>query len=444
MNSQDAYKRTSDLIRNSATVKIVSIGLLILLLLIPSSMVSTLIHERESRKETVVQEINQKWGSSQIISGPFFTLPFKVYDRNQEDQLKYNIQYLYLLPEKVEISGDIEPHIRYRSIYEAVLYHSKIIMSGNFAIPNLGQSDISPEDVLWDKAIFSIGITDMKGIKENIVIRFNDQDYKATPGLKTNHVASSGVQALIPLSLNNIDNAFSFHLYLNGSHQLHFTPVGETTNLTLKSSWPSPSFNGSFLPSNREITNQGFTADWAVLHFNRNYPQFWTGNQYKVNESSFGVELIITADLYQKAMRISKYSLMFIVFTFSAFFFAEIINRKRVHPIQYLLIGLAVILFYVLLLSISEHFSFDIAYLISAIAITTTITSYSKWILKSKYFTVTVCGILIILYSYLYIVLQLEDYALLMGSIGLFIILTTVMYITRKIDWYNLGKEQNP
>lgn len=443
MNSQDMYRKTTDFIRNSATIKIVTIGVLVLVLLIPSSMIFSLISERESRKETVVQEISQKWGGRQCITGPFFILPYKSYYEDEDNRVKYNIHHLHLLPEKVDIFCEIKPHIRYRSIYEAVLYDSKIAVNGNFAIPNLSQFNISPDDVLWDRTIFSIGITDMKGIKENIIIRFNNQDFKATPGLKTNDIASSGVKALIPLSQTNKNNLFSFRIDLNGSNQLHFTPVGETTLLSIKSSWPSPSFNGSFLPSNREITNEGFTADWEVLHFNRNYPQFWKGSHYNVDQSSFGVELIITADLYQKTMRISKYSTLFIIFTFAAFFFSEIINGKRVHPFQYLLIGLAVILFYVLLLSISEHLNFDIAYLISAAAITITITGYSKGILKSNYFTLTVCGILTILYSYFYIVLQLEDYALLMGSIGLFIMLTAVMYLTRKIDWYNLGKKKN-
>jgi len=162
-----------------------------------------------------------------------------------------------------------------------------------------------------------------------------------------------------------------------------------------------------------------------------------------MSDSSFGLKLLITANIYQKSIRVSKYALMFIIFTFSAFFFSEIISKKRVHPIQYILIGLAIILFYVLLLSISEHLNFDFAYILSALVTTTIITSYSKSILKNNRFTLTVCGILIILYSYLYIVLQLEDYALIMGSIGLLIVLSAVMYITRKIDWYSLGKDQN-
>ncbi|OQY29561.1 MAG: cell envelope integrity protein CreD [Candidatus Cloacimonetes bacterium 4572_55] len=442
MNKQDTLKKIGDFIRNSATIKILSIGLLVIVLLIPTLMISSLMRERESRRDSVVQEINQKWGNSQTITGPFFTVPFKYFYKDENNELKFNINYLHILPEKIDISGEIDPEIRYRSIYEAVLYNTQININGNFKIPVLSQSHIDPENVLWEKAIFSIGITDMRGIRENIIINFNGENYKASPGLKTMDIASSGIQCVIPLSPTKNSNAFSLGLNLNGSEQIHFIPVGETTRVNLISTWSSPSFNGSFLPSVREITDKGFSADWNILHLNRNFPQFWEGNYYKVNESSFGLKLLITADIYQKSIRISKYALMFIVFTFSAFFFSEIINKKRVHPIQYILIGLAIILFYVLLLSISEHLNFDYAYILSAVAITAIITCYSKGILKSNYFTLTVCGILIILYAYLYIVLQLEDYALIMGSIGLFVVLTTVMYITREIDWYSLDRDQ--
>jgi len=442
MNKQDALKKTGDFIRNSATIKVLSIGLLVIVLLIPTSMISSLMRERESRRDSVVQEINHKWGSSQTITGPFFTVPFKSFYKDAKDKLKFNIHYLHILPENIHISGQIDPQIRYRSLYEAVLYNTQININGNFTIPILNQSNIDPENVLWEKAIFSIGITDMRGIQDNIIIKFNEKSYKASPGLKTTDIASSGVQCVIPLSPTKNDSTFSSRLNLNGSEQIHFIPVGETTNVNLKSPWPSPSFNGSFLPATREITDKGFSAAWKILHLNRNFPQFWEGNQYKVDESSFGLKLLITADIYQKSIRISKYALMFIVFTFSAFFFSEIINKKRVHPIQYILIGLAIILFYVLLLSISEHLNFDFSYILSAFAITTIITGYSKSILRNNHFTLTVFGILIILYAYLYIVLQLEDYALIMGSIGLFIVLTTVMYITRKIDWYSLDEDQ--
>ncbi len=440
--SNQTIKKTNDFIRNSATIKIIAIGLLVVILLIPTFMISSLMRERESRRNDVVREISEKWGNSQTIAGPFFTIPYKSFYKDEDDKLKSSIDYLHVLPENITVDGQIDTQIRYRSIYEAVLYNSQITINGNFVIPVLSQSDIDPANVLWDKAIFSIGISDMGGIQSNVEILYNDKTYKSNPGLKTADIASSGLHCFIPLSPNGDENRFSFKLSLNGSEKVHVLPLGESTNLKLKSSWPSPSFNGAFLPTVREVTKDGFSAEWNVLHLNRNYPQFWVGNQYKVSKSAFGVELLITANIYQKSMRISKYAIMFIVFTFVAFFFSEIINRNRVHPIQYILIGLAVILFYVLLLSISEQLNFDLAYIISALAITSVITGYSQGILKNKNFTLTVFGILAVLYSYLYIVLQLEDYAQLMGSIGLFIVLTTVMYITRKIDWYSIEKDQ--
>ncbi|MGA1876327.1 MAG: cell envelope integrity protein CreD [bacterium] len=440
MNTQEPIRKAGDFIRSSATLKIISIGIIVLILLIPTSMVTSLMRERESRRESVVQEINQKWGNSQTITGPFFTIPYKVFYKDEHEKLKYNLRYLHILPEKLNISGNIDPHIRYRSLYEAVLYNARITVAGNFRLPPLSQLNLDPDHVLWKKAVFSLGITDMRGIQEDMVITFHDKEYEISPGLKTTDIASAGVSSLIPLSPKEETGSFSFRLNLNGSEQIHVIPVAEETNVDLTSSWPSPSFNGAFLPTTREITDKGFSAQWKVLHLNRNFPQFWQGSSYKVDNASFGLKLIITADIYQKAMRIAKYAIMFIVFTFFAFFFSEIINKKQIHPIQYVLIGLAVILFYVLLLSISEHVNFDAAYLLSALAITILVTGYSKAIVKNRYFTLTVLAILIILYAYLYIVLQLEDYALLMGSIGLLLVLGTVMYITRAVDWYSLEK----
>lgn len=442
MDTQSTIKRTGSFIRNSATIKIISIGILVLVLLIPTSMISSLLNERESRRNSVVQEINHKWGNSQTITGPFLTVPYKVFYKDHNEELQYSIKYFHLLPEKLNIKSDIAPHVRYRSIYEAVLYNCQIDVEGLFTIPRLDQLNIEPENILWGKTVFSIGITDMRGIKENIFLKFDKKSYGVNPGLKTTDIASAGVSSPIPLSPTGNSKPFSFKLNINGSEQIKFTPMAEETNVTVKSSWPSPSFNGAFLPTSREISENGFNATWKVLHLNRNYPQYWQGNQYKVQGSSFGLKLLITADVYQKSTRLSKYALMFIIFTFSAFFFSEIINKNRVHPIQYLLIGLAVILFYVLLLSISEHLNFNYAYLFSASAITLLISGYSKGILKNKYFTLTVFSLLTILYVYLFIVLQLEDYALIMGSIGLLAVLSTVMFITRKIDWYSLESNE--
>ena len=442
MNSQDALKKTGDFIRSSATLKIFSIGILVLILLIPAAMISSLLREREMRKDSVVGEIHQKWGNRQTITGPFFTVPYKSYYTDEDEKQRFNIRYLHFLPRTLNISGSILPHVRYRGIYEAVLYNAEIRFDGSFSIPVFDQIDVAPENVLWEKAVFSLGITDMRGIQNMVAVDFDGGVHTVSPGLLTTDIAGSGLKSVIPLVPSGKAYTFSLGLNLNGSDQVDFIPVAETTQVNLKSDWPSPSFNGAFLPVERDVSENGFSAAWKVLHLNRNFPQYWTGNHFNVTDAAFGVKLLITTDIYQKASRVSKYAVMFIVFTFSAFFLSEIINRKRVHPIQYLLIGLAIMLFHVLLLSLSEHIHFDFSYILSAGAITALITGYSHGIVKNRYFTLTVFLILLILYAYLYMVLQLEDYALLMGSIGLLLVLATVMFITRTVNWYAIENRE--
>lgn len=441
MNTQDAVKKTSSYIKRTNTLKIVSIGLLILLLLIPAGMIQNLIQERQSRRDSVVKEISQKWGDNQTITGPFITVPFKAFFKDSSGKTQFNLNYLHILPETLNVTGEIKPEVRYRSLFEAVLYNIKLKFDGSFKLPPKNQLNIDQANILWDKSYLSLGITDMRGIQDKIVINLNGAVYNANPGLKTTDLAASGVGTLIRPLTPTETNSFSFDLNLNGSEQISIIPVGESNTINIKSSWPSPSFNGAFLPKTREVKKDGFSANWKILHLNRNYPQFWEGAQYKVSPSAFGLQLILTADIYQKSTRLAKYSIMFLVFTFAAFFFSEIINKRRVHPIQYILIGLAILLFYTLVLSLSEHMHFNYAYILSAVAVTFMISGYAKAIVSNSKFALTILGILTILYSYLFMVLQLEDYALIMGSLGLLTILAIVMYMTRKINWYEIETE---
>jgi inner membrane protein len=442
INSQDVFKKTSNYIRSSISLKILSVGILILLLLIPAGMIQSLINERQSRRDSVVNEISNKWGTRQVVTGPFITVPFKTFFKDDKGKTQFNLNYLHILPEVLDVTGEIKPEVRYRSLFEAVLYNTRLRFSGNFKLPPASQLNVDQTSILWDKAYFSLGITDMRGIQDKIIINFNGADYNASPGLKTIDLAEAGVGTQIKPLTPNEPNKFNFTLNLNGSEQISFVPVGESNTIRINSTWPSPSFNGAFLPVSREVKKDGFSANWKILHLNRNYPQFWEGAKYKVAPSAFGLQLILTADIYQKSMRLAKYSIMFLVFTFAAFFFSEIINKRRVHPIQYLLIGMAILIFYTLVLSLSEHMHFNYAYIMSAAVVTLIIAGYAKAIVSNSRFAFTIAGLLTILYSYLFIVLQLEDYALIMGSIGLLIILAIVMYMTRKIDWYEIETVQ--
>jgi inner membrane protein len=217
-----------------------------------------------------------------------------------------------------------------------------------------------------------------------------------------------------------------------------FVPLGKQTKVNLKSKWQNPSFTGAFLPDKRDVGVNGFNATWEVLHLNRPYPQIFKGQIEGIGDSSFGVNLIVPVDEYQKSMRSAKYAVIFITLTFLIFFFVQVINGVRIHPIQYLIVGLALCIFYTLLIALSEHIPFIYSYLISSISIIGLITLYAKSIFKDNKLTAIICLILTMLYLFIYSIIQMEDYALLMGSIGLFIVLATIMYLSRKINWYEI------
>lgn len=429
--------KISSYIKNSVILKVFIIGILVLVLLAPASMIMSLITEREGRRDSVIKELSSKWGSNQTITGPFITVPYKPTNKSEHNKGISNLEYFYILPDTLEISGEIKPEVRYRSLFEAVLYNATLEFKGTFQCPSMSQLNIEQDSILWDKSYIALGISDFRGIQDKIKINMNDVIFNCNPGLKTTDIAPSGVSSIIGVPLSSDKpNSFSFTLNLNGSEQLNFIPVAAINMVKLTSKWPSPSFNGAFLPTAREVTDNGFTANWKVLDLNRDYPQFWAGRQYKVDASSFGLKLILTADIYQKTMRITKYAILFLIFTFSAFFLSEIITKRRIHPIQYILIGMAILLFYSLLLSFSEYIDFNYAYIGSATMITFLITCYSYGITKDKKFACCIFLILSMLYSYLFVILQMEDYALMMGNIGVLTVLSLVMYLTRKIDWY--------
>ncbi|MDA3954618.1 MAG: cell envelope integrity protein CreD [Bacteroidales bacterium] len=422
-------------IKNSITIKFIVIGIIILALLIPAEMIKNLIHERNGLRNNVVSEVSYKWGNPQTIAGPIITIPYKQYFKKDKEIIE-KINYAQFLPEELNVKGTINPEIRYRSIYKVVVYNANLNFSGSFNKPDFSLWNIPESDILWNEATLSIRIPDMRGIKDVITVKWDKHKYDVNPGINTPNTNYTGVSTLI--DINKSDNFnFQFDLNINGSESLNFIPVGKQTNVDLNSEWTDPSFEGSFLPNNRDISEAGFSAGWKVLHLNRSYPQQWIGDKYTIDESSFGVKLLLPVDHYQKSLRSVKYAIMFIALTFLIFFFTEILNKKRIHPIQYLLVGLGLSVFYTLLVSLSEQISFNLAYLIASFSIISLITAYSYSLLKSKKLTAIVALVLIILYVFLFTVIQLQDYSLLLGSIGLFIALAIVMYLSRKVDWYS-------
>lgn len=408
-------------------------------------MVESLIQERESRQQEAIIEVSSKWGEQQTITGLVLTVPYKtyskVYEGEKTDKFKLveSIEYAHFLPEVLNINGDISPEIRYRGIYEVIVYNSKINLTGNFTTPSFEEWEIDKNNILWEDAFVSLGLSDLRSIQENISVKWNNLDYFFNPGVESNDVIQNGISTRFPINYKDTVTSkydFSLNLNFNGSSSLNFIPLGKMTKVTIKSKWKNPSFVGAFLPDAREINSEGFSANWEVLHLNRSYPQNFKGTIEGINESSFGVNLIVPVDEYQKSMRSAKYAVMFITLTFLIFFFVQILNGVKIHPIQYIIVGLALCVFYTLLIALSEHIAFKFSYLISSISIISLITLYAKSIFNNKKLTTLIGLILIVLYLFIYSIIQMEDYALLMGSVGLFIVLATIMYLSRKIDWY--------
>lgn len=436
---------TKKSLRNNIYFKLGTIITIILLLLIPTQMIRGLIYEREWTQKEAINEVSSKWAEEQTISGPFISIPYYKYVRESSGKdsstkvVKLK-EFLHILPTQLNVEGAINPEKRYRGIYEIVVYNSKLKISGNFNDIDFSALDVRPEDILFDKAEFIVGINDLRGIEEQVNLKWNDSTISFNSGVNSGDVVASGINADLDLTnRDSLQNNFELNLDLKGSQLLYFTPVGKVTDVNLKSPWSNPSFNGAFLPDNRDVTEAGFNANWNVLHLNRNFPQIWTNSQFRIDDSAFGIDLLLPVDNYQKSYRSIRYAILFIAFTFLVFFFIEVLNKVFIHPVQYILVGVALIVFYTLLLSISEHLKYNIAFVISAVATMLLIAGYVRAILKSGKLTTLIVGILSVLYTFIFVIIQMQDYALLFGSIGIFLILALVMYFSRKINWYEMS-----
>ncbi|MCD4814724.1 cell envelope integrity protein CreD [bacterium] len=427
----------------SVGLRLFVIALLTAVLLIPSFSIHFLIQDRDNRKRSVIYETAMQWsGGMQDVTALVLTLPYKRYFKDEKGRIQHEVLFAHFLPETLDINGRMAPEIRYRGIYKVALYNADLKVKGRFVFPNIDALNLEQKQIIWEDAFVTLGMSNTKSIQEKVVLKWNDKSVVADPGVPCKDVVASGVSFRVALNSKTYHYDYSFDLTHNGHEMLQFVPLGKLTHVQLEAPWGDPSFSGAFLPDTRAIKENHFQATWDIIDINRNFPQQWLGSSQQVQESAFGVRLFMPVDHYQKTSRTVKYSIMFIGLTFLALFMLDVMGRaghKPIHPIQYLLIGMALVLFYTLLLSLSEHIGFGLGYLIASIGIIGLITLYTKSLLANLRHTGLISLVLSVLYAYLYTVLQLEDYALLIGSVSLFSILALVMYLTRKIDWSDIG-----
>jgi inner membrane protein len=424
--------------QRSITLKIMTMGFLFLILLLPTNMIGQTIRERENFRSAAVADISSKWGNAQSVGGPVLTIPFLIHQKNDKGQPATTRGVAHFLPSELHIDGNLSTQTRYRGIYQAILYGTTLGITGRFAAPNFAEMHVAPEDVIWSEARVAFGITDMRGIRDTLQLRWNNQTLALEPGVDMSQPLRSGVSTNVPLD-GDTPLSFAMTLHLAGSDSLQFYPFGKITTVHLTSAWPDPSFKGNFLPTERTVSRQGFDASWKILSLNRNYPQQWLSPcAPEIESSSFGAQLFVPVDQYTKSTRSAKYAALFILLTFGILFFIELRTKKPVHVLQYLLIGLAIVLFYSVLLSLAEYIGFGAAYGVSTFIIVSMIACYAKGVFRSTPVATLVGGAIALLYVYLFTLLQTEDQAFLIGNLGLVIALGLAMYFSRGTGWDKL------
>lgn len=438
-------------LKTSITARMLMVGALILVLLIPLTYVNILIEERAYRQQDVVSEINKKWGNEVMLYGPILKLPYKTYSETSTfnektktylKETKTHINYAYIFPEKLNIDASVKSKNMHLGNFESAVFTSDMLIEGNYVKPELIGKGIEDNDVIWEKASILFRTTNLKGIKNEMAITIEGKSYAFETNFNDN-ASRNHLDELETGFLNKdlLKGNFKFNMNVtyDGSKQIQAIPVGKTTTMRMNSNWADPGFIGNYSPDDetRSITKDGFKVDWKVLSINRAFSQQYLKKIPSLKQFAFGTKFVVLVDEYQKSERSAKYGFLVIGLTFLVFFLIQTMSKIHIHPFQYLMIGLALVMFYTLLVSISEHSNFLKAYLIAGISVVLLITLYSKSILRSFKFSALIGLSLTALYSFIYVIIQLENYALLVGSIGLFVILATVMFVSRKIDWNN-------
>ena len=409
-------------------IKLAIIVGLCILLLIPWVFIRSLISERSTTVDEAESEVCEKWGMSQMVKGP----AIKVYTQKEE-------QSFSLLPDQLDIKTEVNTRNLNRGIYDFTVYDADITLSGTFLLPPTLTADQRAllERNCWQMAV---ELNSLKGLTDNPVITIGGRT------LTPQEISFEGNRLLWRADLSTLLCGavlpFEIRLPLRGSNKLVFVPMGNTTSVQMHSNCPTPSFDGTFLPVEREVTAEGFDAQWRVLAINRSFSQVVPKDKwFSTDNNSFSVQLRRPVMQYQQNDRASKYAFLVVLLTFAVVFFVEVRRERPIHPVQYLLIGIAVMLFYTLLLSFSEHLSFLVSYLIASAMTAGLLGIYLGAIMRDKKVGLVIGGLLAALYAFIYILLQIESYALLVGSVGLFVLLAVAMAASRRIDWYNNNKE---
>lgn len=422
----------------SVFIKSIFVFIVLIILMIPVLLIDNLVYERMDRHHEVVDEISRKWGQKQKVSAPFLMIPYK-YQYKDGKNVKTSERYIFLTPKNINIQSNLEVRKKQRSIYEVLLYNAPMKIEGSFDLSAIEQLNLESGNILWDKAKIIVSMTDPTAISEHPTLQWANQQISLNPKMPDNRYFESGFSINVPLTPKQ---QYTFHLTLNlrGSEALYFITNAESNKVSVQSDWKAPSFNGAALPE-WHSTDTGFEAKWHIIGSHRTFPSaFLDGLEIDWDKNIIGLNIMDVGSQYTKIDRVIKYAFLIVALTFAVILLVDIVKKINLHPIHYLLVGLALIIFYTLLLSFSEFIGFESAYLLATVGITAIIGMYMKGVVKVFKTALTFMLVVLGLYAYVYFLIQLEDMALLFGSLALFFILSITMYLTKNINWYQLSK----
>ncbi len=418
-------------------VRYALVAILILLMLIPLMFVSGVSTERKSYYQSTIATIAKGWGGKQSIFGPVLVIPILreavVGTTRMDPRVETERQQLIVLPDELSIKGHLSHQFRHRSIYTVPVYSVRLELSGNFD-SILGKSVLNQKDtVLWEEAFLASSLSDVRGISDVSPLHWAQETIDFDPGTNLSGILQPGVHAALP-NFHGQAARFAFSLTLKGTEQLSFMPLGSISEIVIDGSWPHPGFSGAFLPDRYQLDESGFEAEWRIQDMARGLPDAWfehVGVPLQNNYIDLRLHDPVTA--YTLVDRGTKYALLFITLTFLAFVCFELMAHTRFHFIQYGVVGLALVLFYLTLLSLSEHMAFGLAYAIATLIMTASISWYVACITHSRVQTVIIAAVELALYFVLYVLLQLEAFALAVGTAVLLFGLFALMYATRDL-----------
>jgi inner membrane protein len=424
------------------TFKVLGIAALAMLMLVPLSQVNDLVREREGRAREATARVAERWGGQQLVGGPVLVVPVRWQEQRENGTITLE-ERGFVLPDRVRLDATLTPELRRYGLYETPVYVAAIEVEGRFAAADIAALATNGREPQWQRAELRVPIADVRGIRRASALRVGALELAFGP----DNGGVAGISAIAaPIALDAAALAqplpFAFELALAGSERLAALPLARQTDVAMQGSWPDPGFDGAFLPAERKIEANGFSASWQVLDLNRRVPQRWSEHEaasLALADGAFGVGLVQPANPYQQNVRAGKYGVLFIALTFVAFFLFEVLRGLRVHPVQYLLVGVALCTFYVVLLALSEQAGFAIAYVCAAVSSVLMVGGYAAAVLAQRRAGWTLGALLGLIYALLYGLVSSEDHALLMGALALLATVALLMYLTRRVDWYAMA-----